>query len=290
MFNRRIEWYKMEQGQHECSSDFLGRIKEEAALADIESLSYDDTLVPKAMSGITDRDLLSEIRKIEAIMFTKVQTRCTAHVREKREARATARPKANAAATSAHQTPAEDKKQEAGGKQPQRPPLSVPSALIGLCGKCGDSGHAKNECTRMWRDLKCTHCNKIGHLVTVCYVKARSEERGGKEAAAQAQARPPPYKKNEQQQEVTQNMDPLARSRRLTAIASRHLPCMPGGKARLSRLCHTHFLDSPSVPLRWRQQGQSFRADAILDTGSTITVMSSSFIPNPTRPILPYHN
>ena len=92
IFNRRVDWYRMEQGQHETSTAFLGRLKEEASLAEIEGLTYDDTLVLRTLSGVSDRDLLSELRKIDGINFTKVQARCVAYDREKREAKAAVRP------------------------------------------------------------------------------------------------------------------------------------------------------------------------------------------------------
>ena len=91
IFNRRVDWYRMEQGQHETSAAFLGRLKEEAALAEIEGLTYDDTLVLRTLSGVSDRELSSELRKIDGINFTKVQARCVAYDREKREAKAAVR-------------------------------------------------------------------------------------------------------------------------------------------------------------------------------------------------------
>ena len=142
---------------------------------------------------------------------------------------------------------------------------------MGLCGKCGDPGHVKNDCTKNWRELRCDHCGKIGHLEAVCYAKARAAEKAAKTAASQA--KPPTY------QEV-QQADPAARAQRLTATVG-HAPTPPasGGKARVSRMATLQSWSTPQVNLRWKQQGQAFKADAVLDTGSTVTVMSASFLP-----------
>jgi hypothetical protein len=46
------------------------------------------------------------------------------------------------------------------------------------CGKCGGK-HQEQYCTG---ELKCTHCNAVGHLATFCYARRRLESiTGGKE-------------------------------------------------------------------------------------------------------------
>ena len=273
IFNRRVNWYQIEQGQHEGAAAFLGRLKDEAALADIESLQYDDNLVLRALTGATDKELACELRKIDNINFAKVQARCTAWDREKKESKATVKPPKAAAATA--QKKEEPKKQDAGAATRKDKPVgSIPAALVGLCGKCGDPAHTKEACSRHWKELKCTHCGKLGHLVTVCYTKAREAEKG-KAASLQAQppAQPPAYQEN-----PNQGGDPNARTRRLTACRPT-APTATGGKARVSRMASPKSWTTPKVPLRWRQeQGPPLMAEAILDTGSTVTVMSASFL------------
>ncbi len=131
VFNRRVAWYQISQNQGQTSSLVVSKIREDALLADINNLTFDESCVLRTMCAISDTELLSELRRIPPpITFQKVQDRCIAYDREKKETQSTTGKKA--AAATAPATPDPPQKSSAGtpktpgGKQgtsPSNPPI-----------------------------------------------------------------------------------------------------------------------------------------------------------------------
>ncbi len=126
LFNRRVAWYQISQNQGQTSSLVVSKIREDALLADINNLTFDESCVLRTMCAISDTELLSELRRIPPpITFQKVQDRCIAYDREKKETQSTTGKKAATAAAPA--TPDPPQKSSAGtprtpgGKQGTRP-------------------------------------------------------------------------------------------------------------------------------------------------------------------------
>ena len=287
IFNRRIAWYTMTQASGETSSEFLGRLREQADLADIARLTFDEGLVLRALSGITDKTLGPQLRRIDgAVTFRIVQDRCMAFDREKKETKAAEQQvTAKAAAANAQQKPAAPHRRRRGGdtnnghQGPTHPQGDIPAALTGKCGKCGDPNHTKQECKMSYAKLRCRYCGKQGHWDKACYTKARDEEKGTKAAAVSAD--PPPYQAPEPNYTASSDEEqaPPARARHVVAVPVQVPSPRPSGKARVSRMATPQSWPTPRVPLKWKQSsGASFRAKAVADTGTTFTVMSGSYL------------
>ncbi len=83
VFNRRVAWYQISQNQGQTSSLVVSKIREDALLADINNLTFDESCVLRTMCAISNTELLSELRRIPPpITFQKVQDKCIAYDRE----------------------------------------------------------------------------------------------------------------------------------------------------------------------------------------------------------------
>ncbi len=195
VFNRPVAWYQISQSQGQTSSLVASKIREDALLADINNLSFDESCVLRTMCAISDAELLSKLRRIpQPITFQKVRDRCIAHDREKKEAQCTSTKK-SAAAAAALATPTLAPKPSpssadgarGGGTQGGRPP--IPPSMVGKCARCGNPSHSRSSCPLPPGDLHCSFCDKSGHTESACFTKPRGGQRTARQSApAQAQA------------------------------------------------------------------------------------------------------
>ena len=289
VFNRRVAWHQITQSPGQASSLVVSKVREEALLADIDSLTFDETLVLRTMCAITDKELLSELRRLPTpITFRHIQDRCLAYDREKKEASSSKQ--AKAATTSASSQGQSSSSPSSGQKTGPRQRQQIPPSLIGRCTKCGQQGHSRPACPKPVSDLNCTYCSKTGHLEPACFSKARAAMKAAKSAAAPASQpqqlpllQPPPP--------IPHGLPPPAfptyppsyvdsfTSDPPPSTSSRASTCAMQA-SRVSRVCTMHQSQpTPKVLLTFSQGGSSFHAKVTPDTGTTLTVMSSSFLP-----------
>ncbi len=273
VFNRRVAWYQISQSQGQTSSHVVSKIREDALLADINNLSFDESCVLWTMCAISDSELLSELRRIpQPITFQKFQDRCIAYDREKKEAQSTKKPAAAAAApaTPAPKPPPPAGGARGGGTLGGRPP--IPPSMVGKCARCGDSSHSRSGCPLQPSNLQCSFGGKSGHTKGTCFTKARGGQR---------MAKPPPPAQVQATGASTPAGGPATPptlpfvSGSATPPAARAQALFATSEDRVRALS----TPTPKIPLVWSQQGSSFRAMATPDTGTTLTVMSSSFAP-----------
>ena len=199
LFSRRMDFFRFQRTKGQAVSSFIAKLVQLGTEADLNSLTTDDVLSFRVLSGMNDDTLFEKIDEMSPPPdFKGIMKRVSTYEGTQ------------AAKKSIHQLPtsstAAKVAQTKGGKpknqQSQKTRAMItPESLRGRCGRCGHGRHTTRDCPR--NDLTCYTCGKPNHTSLVClqeYNASRSrqrtpsprrETRGFQPAASSSAATPP---------------------------------------------------------------------------------------------------
>jgi hypothetical protein len=170
-FSRRLEFFNMMQDwPSEDVSHFVGALEDRAREADIATMTRDDTLIFRCLTGVKDEGMLKEWRRLDNPTWEEMKRAVKKYMASKREDKATkaARGPARAARTQERKEPSKTRPRSQSRGPPRIGDREIPEEWRELCLRCGQKGHQASGCPKSRTDVKCTGCGKMGHVATIC--------------------------------------------------------------------------------------------------------------------------
>ena len=188
LFARRLEFWCMRQEEGQTVDQFAELLENRAREADVATMNRDDMITFRLLTGVTDRGMLREWRRLENPTLEDMKRTLRVYLAGCRQEKAR-KSQAGAAGGAAKAARQEERSPSRGrrnrrDRSSSRPP--IPEALRNLCIRCGAADHRVANCNKKRSDTKCTGCGMRGHLVKVCFKAHRDPTPGAKTPAAKA--------------------------------------------------------------------------------------------------------
>jgi hypothetical protein len=188
-FGRRLEFFHMRQQEGESVGAFTQLLEDRAKEADIESMHYDDHIIFRMLTGVSNEGLLKEWRRLENPTLLELRHVQRVYEASKKQEKAMKKSKEPARAARAKEKEGgETRREDGGGGRPRsgsRAPSiggrPVPIEWRNRCLRCGLTTHLVANCSTARTDAKCSSCGRVGHLAAVCITSwEKSHQEGGK--------------------------------------------------------------------------------------------------------------
>jgi transposase InsO family protein len=280
LFNRRWEYFRLEQEKSQAFSDFMIKLRRLGDEADLHRLGVDDVYVFRYITAVRDSKLRD--RFLRLVDPTLAQLRDAVHAYEAGQHAneallASSRAKTAAVKNRPTQQPAaaaqpRPSTSSGGDSSASAPKARKPSTAardcghtswpppkqsFGRCWRCGNKEHAAGNCPKKASDCKCDFCKREGHLRTVCFDEMKKKGGPARSAATSAAAseEPPPYSSSESD---GGEVETCAR-----------VPCRAAGSPNRP---------TPTLAARFGVGDRRFSAQLTPDSGTTRTVVSKSLL------------
>jgi len=247
LFTRRLEFFQFKQVTGQSFTDFKLKLQQKGLEADLSSLSVDELLTFRLISGTSDKALLTKFLRLEDPSLADIENTARAYEAANIALLGLSGP-AKAAAVS----------------KGTRPKASVTlKDMKGRCLACGDRNHKFSECTKREK-LFCEKCKKKFHSASVCLGGAHPwSRRSRSRAQSRRSSRSPPASPNSRQKpkdKPEKNADTSkAASVRVNAVQHKNIP-------------------TPLIQLAFLQGKARFTFSCLPDTGCSSSIFGLSVV------------
>ena len=160
--NRRKDFFLQSQGQQQFTA-YIDKLRNMAVEADLSNATAEDLIVVMGIVGCKDDELIGDLQKLEAPKLADIIKLDEAHERKTFVEKGFA-VKVNAVQAS---TGAKPKAKRTDDPVPCK---EIERLMKGKCYRCGE-GHQTDQCSQKGGSLKCTACNRKGHVAKACYTE-----------------------------------------------------------------------------------------------------------------------
>jgi len=253
IFSRRLEFWSMAQTDNETLDHFTTTLYDRAREADIASMTLNDIIVFRLLTGVTDEGMLAEWRRLEDPSLEDLKRVQRIYIAGRRQEKACKAP-ARAARSEAKEAEknkriTRQRSQSRGPRIGQRP---IPEEWKGKCLRCASTAHLVAQCPRSREETKCTACGKTGHVASICLKSAQTQKKGTASARAS----------KEEASESSESEE----EERSKKVVAQSVPCSANRP-------------TPKVQLRVQQgEEKPFTIACTPDTGATRTILAASIV------------
>ncbi|KAG1673587.1 Anoctamin-7 [Nymphon striatum] len=248
LFNRRLDFFRYRQTPGQKFTDFMIHLKQKGEEADLHSLDIDSLYVFRYITGITDSNLRERFLKLTNPNLDQLKKETRAYEIGKHAAKAMDDLDVTTVSKICDRKGTRYTKPF--GFHSNKAPFQskFPIEMKGRCWTCGSKQHDTTNCPKDKNSLTCFHCNKKGHLSTICISKFKSKSSSGDVAVALSEFRLMPRADGFSPANLMFNRSPrgLLPSMRNSAAVDH----IAGRKARQKTLDASHSYQSsrPTLP------------------------------------------
>ncbi|KAG1651704.1 Transposon Ty3-I Gag-Pol polyprotein [Nymphon striatum] len=189
LFNRRLDFFRYRQTPGQKFTDFMIHLKQKGEEADLHSLDIDSLYVFRYITGITDSNLRERFLKLTNPNLDQLKKETRAYEIGKHAAKAMDDLDVTTVSKICDRKGTRYTKPF--GFHSNKVPFQskFPIEMKGRCWTCGSKQHDTTNCPKDKNSLTCFHCNKKGHLSTICISKFKSKSSSGDVAVVKAHSR-----------------------------------------------------------------------------------------------------
>ncbi|KAG1655290.1 hypothetical protein GQR58_024610 [Nymphon striatum] len=189
LFNRRLDFFRYRQTPGQKFTDFMIHLKQKGEEADLHSLDIDSLYVFRYITGITDSNLRERFLKLTNPNLDQLKKETRAYEIGKHAAKAMDDLDVTTVSKICDRKGTRYTKPF--GFHSNKVPFQskFPIEMKGRCWTCGSKQHDTTNCPKDKNSLTCFHCNKKGHLSTICISKFKSKSSSGDVAVVKAHLR-----------------------------------------------------------------------------------------------------
>ncbi|KAG1673586.1 Anoctamin-7 [Nymphon striatum] len=177
LFNRRLDFFRYRQTPGQKFTDFMIHLKQKGEEADLHSLDIDSLYVFRYITGITDSNLRERFLKLTNPNLDQLKKETRAYEIGKHAAKAMDDLDVTTVSKICDRKGTRYTKPF--GFHSNKAPFQskFPIEMKGRCWTCGSKQHDTTNCPKDKNSLTCFHCNKKGHLSTICISKFKKMHR-----------------------------------------------------------------------------------------------------------------